>query len=192
MINHTIEALIKFIEKAERLGKYPRNTSQGYMAAIRLAIKGLTEDEPRTIEYLKGNAVELFSRQHDLPLSPQSIPVYIARVRKVCSDYQQYGVDATKIYSWNRSKRERRNTKRPKEEPIATNNTDNDPSSLNTSFGGARTAVETKLYVVQWSLRSDLVVRLELPVDLNSYDVDKLKDSLDLELKHIQRGKKSE
>jgi hypothetical protein len=180
----SIGALKGFIEKAVKLGKYPSNTAAGYFAAIKTAERALLEDEPKSIDYLVDHVQELFVRQNDLQLSPQSIPVYIGRIKKVCADFRTYGTDATAIYRWNRTARKRTSkSSETKEEksPIAENH-----NSVNQSENGFTQHLQTindiKLNLVSWRLRPGVVIRIELPEDLNDKDVKKIKALLDVEL----------
>ncbi|MBS1655922.1 MAG: hypothetical protein JSU05_13810, partial [Bacteroidetes bacterium] len=95
-----ISDLIEFIQKAIKLAKYNSNTGNGLLYAVRAAEKGLLVEEPKDIEYLVSHMEELFFRQKDLNLSPQSQDVYFTRIRRVVEDYKKYGQDAKSIYSW--------------------------------------------------------------------------------------------
>ncbi len=179
-----IEGLKTFIDKAVKLGKYPANTASGYLAAIKTAEKSLLEDEPRTIEYLLSHVQELFVRQNGSALSPQSIPVYIGRIKSVCTDYKTYGNDGTSIYRWSRTMRKRKE-KAPEQKEIKTNGSDTvPPENLNeNSFvSPPQTSNGIKVNMVSWRLRPGVVIRIELPEDLNEQDVKKIKALLDIEL----------
>ena len=178
-----IDALKPFIDKAVKLGKYPTNTAAGYFAALKTAERALTDEEPRTIDYLHDHVQELFVRQNDLQLSHQSIPVYIGRIKKVISDFRPYGTDATAIYRWNRTLRKRtsKNSEAKEVKPPTETNGSVDQSEN----GFAQNAQETsgvKLNVLSWRLRPGVVIRIELPEDLNDKDVKKIKALLDVEL----------
>jgi len=180
----TIEGLRTFVDKAVKLGKYPANTAAGYLAAIKTAERALIEDEPKTLEYLLGHIAELFVRQNDLGLSPQSIPVYIGRIKSVSSDYKTYGADGTAIYRWNRTIRKRKE-KVPEQKEVKTNGSEiANQGEIETTFGRTSGAADTvhKLNIVSWRLRPGIVIRIELPEDLNDQDVKKIKALLDVEL----------
>ncbi len=179
-----IDALKVFIEKAVKLGKYPTNTAAGYFAAIKTAERALLEEEPKTIDYLVDHVQELFVRQNDLQLSHQSIPVYIGRIKKVCADFKSYGTDATAIYRWNRTirKRSSKNSEAKEEKPSAAENTSSVNQNDNGFVQNSQSIGDVKLNLVSWRLRPGVVIRIELPEDLNDKDVKKIKALLDVEL----------
>jgi len=177
-----IDGLKSFIEKAIKLGKYPSNTGAGYSAAVKTAERALLNDEPRTLDYLLGHLEELFVRQN-VNLSPQSIPIYVGRVKTVLSDYKTYGVDGSAIYNWNRKKRTQKTkgtkgdsgtSKVDQEEKMA-------PPDAGTQFASASNP--QKLNLLSWRIRPGLMIRIELPEDLTDQDVNKIKALLDVELK---------
>lgn len=180
----TIEGLKTFIDKATKLGKYPINTAGGYLAALKVVEKALLEDEPKTMDYLLDHLEELFVRKNDGTLSPQSIPVYIGRVRKVSSDYKTYGSDGTAIYRWNRTIRKRKTkAEEPIEEKVNGNGAEPKEEVKQELFTPVTTASDgTKLNLALWRLRPGVMIRIELPEDLNDQDVKKLKALLDIEL----------
>ena len=179
-----IEGLKSFIEKAGRLGKYPANTASGYIAAIRTVEKALLDEEPKTIDYLLSHLQELFVRRNDSQLSPQSLPVYIGRIKTVCSDYKTYGSDGASIYKWNRSVRKRK--EKPPETKEVKNTRENPAEQIdppeNSFASNQSTTTGTKLNIMSWRLRPGVVIRIELPEDLNAQDVKKMKALLDVEL----------
>jgi hypothetical protein len=177
-------SLRDFIEKATKLNKYPSNTSAGYLAAIKLVEAGLLEDEPKTLEYILSRVEELILRKSIDTLSPQSIPIYVGRFKTVCKDYITYGRDGTSIYKWNRTIRKRKaRVEEPKEEKINNNDTELKTEAKHETFVPVTMTTDgTKLNIVSWRLRPGVVVRLELPEDLNEQDVKKLKALLDIEL----------
>jgi hypothetical protein len=173
-----------FVDKATKLGKYPSNTANGYLAAIKMVEAGLLQDEPKTMDYIIGHVEELIVRRSDDTLSPQSIPVYVGRFKTVCKDYASYGQDGTSIYRWNRTIRKKREkTPELKEEKINGNGTEHREEAKQEVFAAVTTTADgTKLNLVSWRLRPGVVVRIELPEDLNEQDVKKLKALLDIEL----------
>ena len=178
------DGLKSFIEKAVKLGKYPVNTAAGYIAAIKTVERAILNDEPKTIDYLLSHLEELFVRQNDLQLSPQSVPVYIGRIKAVCNDYKTYGTDGTSIYRWNRTVRKRKE-KLPeiKESKTTISEVLNQQESVENAFGtNSQISNGTKLNIVSWRLRPGVVVRIELPEDLTEQDVKKIKALLDIEL----------
>ncbi|MFN8251574.1 MAG: hypothetical protein U0V75_06795 [Ferruginibacter sp.] len=178
------DALRAFIEKAVKLGKYPANTASGYIAALKTVERAFLSEEPKTIEYLLSHLEELFVRQNDLQLSHQSVPVYIGRIKKVCSDFNTYGTDATAIYRWNRTIR-KRTSKVPETKEVKQNSNENNntvENSENSFSQNPQVSDGVKLNVVSWRLRPGVVIRIELPEDLNENDVKKIKALLNIEL----------
>jgi len=178
------DGLRAFIEKAVKLGKYPANTASGYIAALKTVERAFLNEEPKTIEYLLSHLEELFVRQNDLQLSHQSVPVYIGRIKKVCSDFNTYGTDATAIYRWNRTIR-KRTSKVPETKEVKQNSNENNntvENSENSFSQNPQVSNGVKLNVVSWRLRPGVVIRIELPEDLNENDVKKIKALLNIEL----------
>ena len=95
-----ISDLLEFLQKAIKLAKYNSNTGGGMVNAIKAAERGLLAEEPKDIDYLVSHMEELFFRQKDLGLSPQSQAVYFTRIRRAVEDYKKYGSDAKAIYAW--------------------------------------------------------------------------------------------
>jgi len=179
----SIEGLKSFIDKAVKLGKYPANTASGYLAAIKTVERAILDDEPKTIDYLLSHIEELFIRQTDLQLSPQSVPVYIGRIRTVCKDYKTYGADGSSIYRWSRTIRKRKEKiPEQKESNNPSTTPQQDPIENNFSQSPVQNSNGTKLNIVSWRLRPGVVVRIELPEDLTEQDVKKIKALLDIEL----------
>ncbi|MCC7525537.1 MAG: hypothetical protein IT250_11990 [Chitinophagaceae bacterium] len=178
------DALKAFIEKAVKLGKYPANTASGYLAALKTVERAFLTEEPKTIEYLLSHLEELFVRQSDLQLSPQSVPVYISRIKKVCNDFNTYGTDATAIYRWNRTIRKKAlKSQEAKEVKPASNDMNNGSESSENNFSqNQQVSNGVKLNTVSWRLRPGVVIRIELPEDLNETDVKKIKALLNIEL----------
>jgi len=187
-----ISDLIEFLQKAIKLAKYNSNTGGGLLNAIRAAERGLLPEEPKEIDYLVDHMEELFFRQKDLALSPQSQAVYFTRIKRAVDDYRRYGVDAKAIYAWSpklkpkkasSSNQAKKNATPKQGEPIDIDddrpviyarNESND--SVIKEVGGV------KLNVVTWRLRPGVLVKVELPQDLTKADVERIKRLLDLEL----------
>ncbi|MEJ7822495.1 MAG: hypothetical protein WKF85_09255 [Chitinophagaceae bacterium] len=182
--------LIEFIQKATKLGKYNSNTGGGILNAVKAAEKGLSNDEPKEMDYLLSHMEELFYRQKDINLSPQSLAVYFARIKKAVSDYKKYGSDAKAIYSWSPKPRTKKGTSTTSsqksednfdnEEKSAGQNSANNNESVIKEVGGI------KLNVVTWRLRPGLLVKIELPEDLTKPDVERMKKLLDLEIESFE------
>jgi hypothetical protein len=184
-----ISDLLEFLQKAIKLAKYNSNTGGGMVNAIRAAERGLLPEEPKDIDYLVSHMEELFFRQKELGLSPQSQAVYFTRIRRAVEDYKKHGLDAKAIYAWSPKLKPKKVTptakrsapsKQDEEETIEerpngfSKNDGNDP--VIREVGGV------KLNVVTWRLRPGVLVKIELPEDLNKSDVERIKKLLDLEI----------
>lgn len=177
--HETFEKLMEFVSKAEKLGKYPRNTAIATLAALKIVQKGLVDDEPDTTEYLVEHLEEIFNRKlNDMNLSSGSLQTYIARVKRAISDFQRYGQDPKTLLAW-KPKIVQRTTKSrngsPQPEGILSNPQGSFSTQTNVNLKN------TGLRTVVWSLRPDLTIQVQLPIDLNKRDVERLKKLLDLE-----------
>src|SRR5438552_218483 len=87
--NTIIQALNGFIDRAEKLGKYPANSAGALRSTVKLVGSLLTDEEPSTLDYLREHIEEIVARstQH----SAQSIHTYIGRAKRVMEDFQAYG-----------------------------------------------------------------------------------------------------
>lgn len=187
-----ISDLLEFLQKAIKLAKYNSNTGGGMLNAIRAAERGLLAEEPKDIDYLDSHVEELFFRQKDLGLSPQSQAVYFTRIRRAIEDYKKYGLDAKAIYAWSPKLKTKKSeitptAKKPvlaKPEEI-TDVTENRSTANNKNDSNDAVIKEVggvKLNVVTWRLRPGVLVKIELPEDLNRSDVERIKKLLDLEI----------
>jgi hypothetical protein len=174
----TIERLKEFLSKAEKLGKYPRNTAVAMQSALRVVEEGLLPEEPGSPEYLIEHLEEIFNRQlQKLELTEGSLQAYIGRVRRVINDYQKYGLDPKALLAWKpkiiqRALKGRNGSLQAEESVLGM-----PPLSSQLAPGSNKAALKTLL----WSLRADLSIQIQLPVDLNKKDVERLKKLLDLE-----------
>lgn len=176
-----LKSLKEFVSKAEKLGKYARNTANGILTAITKAENGLTEEEPKDLDYFKEHLQELYGRQEDLGLSIESVSIYMGRVRKAISDFQKYGTQPGAIYSWHTKTKIIKKTNGKKEE-----HEDKEIEKVNSNFQTkdeflSKEINGVKLNIVSWRLRPGVVIKIELPEDLNDNDVKKIKALLDIE-----------
>jgi hypothetical protein len=183
-----ISDLIEFIQKATKLAKYNSNTGGGILNAVRAAEKGFLPEEPKDMEYLISHMEELFLRQKDLNLSPQSQDVYFARIKRAVDDYKKYGQDARSIYSWSPKVRAKKISSK-KENNNSNNDDDDDNVQEQQSNNKAKNdeilikeVGGVKLNVLTWRLRPGVLIKIELPENLTKADVEKIKKHLDLEI----------
>lgn len=172
-----LKAVKEFVEKAQQLGKYPRNTALARLSALKVAEVGLTADEPQTPDYIRNHIEEIFSRQaHKLNLNEGSLRTYISRAKGALEDFQHYGTAPSALLSWKRSDRTRRKVR---EGGSASADT------VKLSDSGEQTGISAdigrNLKVVTWSLRPQLEIQVQLPRDFNQTDLKRLHRLLELE-----------
>jgi len=173
MANQTIKKLYDFINQAKRFAKYPQNTALGMVAALKVVEQGLLPEEPHDLQYIADHLDEIYSRQLDkLSLSPASIGTYIARVKRVISDYNKYGSDHKAWIGWKPRSVQRAPRTRPKEaSPLAAQTATHQTAGGSAPFPAARNG---QLKTLLWSLRPDLDIQIQLPRDLNKKDIQRL------------------
>jgi len=187
-----ISDLLEFLQKAIKLAKYNSNTGGGMINAIRAAERGLLAEEPKDIDYLVSHMEELFFRQKDLGLSPQSQAVYFTRIRRAVEDYKKYGLDAKAIYAWSPKLKPKKAAAAPAAKKAVPNKQEDIPETIEERANGyskndanglvIKEVGGVKLNVVTWRLRPGVLVKIELPEDLNKSDVERIKKLLDLEI----------
>jgi hypothetical protein len=176
-----LKQLKEFVQKAEKLGKYPHNTSVGMLGAIKVVEDGLVPEEPSTMDYLNDHLEEVFHRQMDrINLTSQSVQTYIARVRRAIGDFESYGRDPKALLAWKprvvqRASRSRKDDSKP-EIPIASPADSYLLHAQQTALSGS-----ANLKNLVWSLRHNLNIMIQLPTDLNVRDVERLNKLLRLE-----------
>ncbi len=175
----TIKAVRDFLDKAQKLGKYPRNTGAAMTAALRVVEEGLTDDEPQSLEYLLDHIEEIFHRQlQRLKLTGGSLQTYISRVRRLLTDFQKYGQDSKAMLAWKpkiiqRTSRDR-NGPTSSEGPLVFG----EVTAGSQVIGSTR---DSRLRTHVWALRPDLMIQIQLPTDLTKKDVNLLQKRLELE-----------
>ena len=97
-----IEDLYEFIDRAVRNRKYPSSTAQGLKAALRIFETELNDEERGSIDKIKENVDQIY---HSVSLknknvAQSSLATYKVRLAKVIRDFEQYGVDPTKMNNW--------------------------------------------------------------------------------------------
>ncbi|MBI4823166.1 MAG: hypothetical protein HY805_02915 [Nitrospirae bacterium] len=169
-----IGQLEEFVKKSEKLGKYPSSTAMSMLSVLKIVAEGLTDDEPSDLDYITEHLEEIFHRQmNHLQLSQASLGTYISRVRRIISDFKTYGQNIKAFHAW-KPKLVQRVAKRTQSEALSTVPSMPLPQQISSTQKNMRTLV--------WSLRPDLVIQIQLPVDLNKNDVTRLKKLLDLEV----------
>lgn len=174
------ELLEEFIKRAERLGKYSNNTASGMYSALKIVVEGVADDEPSDLAYVLEHLEEIFHRQlNKLNLSQASINTYIARVKRIISDFKIYGQDTKAFHAW-----KPKITRRDIRSRTTTSDQVEDLGATSTGMSSIKDDGNLKnsaLRTLTWSLRPNLLIQIQLPVDLNVNDVARLKKLLDLE-----------
>jgi hypothetical protein len=160
MESKTLSALHRFTYKAEKLGKYRPGTAAGFRAALRALQEGLTLDDPDDPGYVSDHLEDILHRQVEkTELAPTTLHTYLQRVTRVLNDWRAYGQNPKALLNWHPKTVERRSR-----------------------YQIARQAEESRLKTLTWSLRPDLVIQLQLPIDFNTEDFARLRKFLELEL----------
>ena len=63
--NTIIQALNGFIDRAEKLGKYPANSAGALRSTVKLVGSLLTDEEPSTLDYLREHIEEFIERYYN-------------------------------------------------------------------------------------------------------------------------------
>lgn len=104
------DQLRDFIEVAEKNRKYTKNTALGKRTALKLFEAEFNDQEKESLSTVKENFDKIFQAVHNankLKMSAESLSTYKKRVKGLISDYEKYGVDTTKMASWNPAQRVR-------------------------------------------------------------------------------------
>jgi len=107
MVN-TIQILTEFIGAAKKSRIYPDNTAYAFKAALRLFEPELTDEERESFDTFKNHFEQIYRSVHSknqAKFTASSLAVYRRRLLSLISDYEKYGVDPTKMASWDRPSR---------------------------------------------------------------------------------------
>lgn len=155
------DVLSAFVDRAEKMGKYPANSAGALKSTVKLASSLISDEEPRTLEYLREHADEIFARStaHSGP----SIQSYIGRMKRLIEDYQSYGSPQSAMLNWKPNQRSFVKKARPANKTEAT-------SEEAPLIGSSATNTN----VLSLALRENVKVRLDLPPDLTSDEADRI------------------
>lgn len=101
-----IDTLIEFINRAERDRQYPPNTAVAFKRPLLLVSPELTDEEKESMGTLESHVDQILNaiyQRGNSNLSASSLEEYKRRIRRVISDYKNYGTDPSKMASWNRA-----------------------------------------------------------------------------------------
>lgn len=100
-----IDILNDFIDKAQRSRKYQPNVASNFKSPLKLLKSELTSEEENSLQLFKKNLDQIFNSiftKGNKNISAISVEVYKRRIKSLISDYEQYGIDASKMASWDR------------------------------------------------------------------------------------------
>lgn len=96
--------LYTFIERAVKSRKYPDNTGYALKVALSLFESELNDEEHNSLDVFKKNLDQIYRSvcsKNSTKYSAGSLATYKARVIRTVKDYEHYGIDPTKMASWN-------------------------------------------------------------------------------------------
>lgn len=172
-----IESLNTFITIAEKNRKYPPATAGGRKAALKMFSAELTEDEKGSFETFKNNLNKIYAeiaRKNSTNMSAATLEEYKRRVKATLSDYEQYGIDPTKMNTWNPPTRVVSKTRAKPSEAAARAETAKSPQAGNVSSQmdiGPSAADNTKIEI---SLRPGVKAFIIVPIDITKAEAMKV------------------
>lgn len=99
-----VKELSEFIDRAVKSRKYQEGTAQGIRSALKLFERELNEDELASLDLFKERFESIYKSvcsSNARNFTAGSLETYRKRVSKLISDYEKYGIDPTKMSSWN-------------------------------------------------------------------------------------------
>ena len=107
-MTNILNEIEKFVDIAVRNRKYPQNTAVGFHTVLRMVKPELNEEEQNSLDTIKKNLDQIFNTLHSK--NPKkwtivSIEVYKKRLKRLINDYENYGIDTSKISNWDRKPR---------------------------------------------------------------------------------------
>lgn len=160
---NTFDALQTFIDRAEKMGKYPANSAGALKSTLKIASSLISDEEPRTLDYLREHADEIFARS--TAHSGQSIQAYISRMKRLLEDFQAYGTPQSAMLGWKTAPRN------ISKKPRAVNKAESEGEGEEEA---PRSQAASNTNVLSLALRENVKVRLDLPPDLTSEEADRI------------------
>jgi len=172
--------LYDFIDAAERSRKYPSNTAQAYKAALRLFETELNDEERESLDKVMGSIDQIYRsviNKNSKNISLTSLATYKSRFVKVLMDYDQYGVDPTKMANWN-VKTIVRNKKAANQAKLLNTASNEEPTSVTASqtLNGKGDNINR----IELSISLDRKCYLIVPRDVTVDEAKKIRSALDL------------
>ena len=170
---HKYSNLYEFIDFAKGNRKYPENTANGLKSALKIFEKELNIDELNSVDLVEDNIEEIFINavSNNKDKSIGSLNTYKARVLKVITDYQKYGVNPSKMQGWNANPHKAiAKILKKKDTP------DKEQDSNKTVLSDA---TNTPVHKIKLSLRSGQRSLIIIPRDISPNETKMIKDILD-------------
>ena len=175
MSKQNFNSLIEFVDSAEKNRKYLHNTAYGLKAALKLFGAELNQEEKDSLEFFKKNFEQIFSsvdRKNKKDFTASSLLTYKSRVQKTMNDFKRYGLDASKMATWNPSVRKRGNPK------SATKDQGNN-SSVQTSSVFDKQEAQGLTNRFELAIREDATALIVVPANLTLAEANKIKKQID-------------
>lgn len=96
--------ILKFIDAAQKSRKYLPGTANNLRRSIKILESSLNEQEKGSLDLVSEHIDQIFYeyyQQNQASVSASSVETYKSRVKKAIRDYQKYGLDPSKMVSWN-------------------------------------------------------------------------------------------
>lgn len=176
-MSKTYQHLFEFIAAAEKSRKYPSSTATSYKTPLRLIENELNEEEKESFETFKSHIDQIFQSfysKNPSKMSAASYEEYKRRVKRLIDDYEKYGVDPTKMASWNRPVIIRKSNQQTHESKLSAANIDVPESNSGRPLeqGGAMNRFE-------FVFPPNRKVIILTPSDLNKEEARKIKAYID-------------
>lgn len=172
-MNDTIQTLTDFLQAAEKNRKYPANTVYGIKAALRLFSQELTDEEKESIDTFKAHFEQInqsvFTKNKS-KVAAASLETYKRRIQGLIRDYEKYGIDPTKISSWERPIKKATGRKTVETETTKSSNEKHEHDSINEPS----LDMGTPMHRLELSLRPSVKAIILLPANLTKEEADKV------------------
>lgn len=162
--------LYNFIDLAKNNRKYPANTANGLKSALKIFEKVLNVDELNSVDLIEDNIEEIFISAvgKNKDKSIESLNTYKARLLKVISDYQKYGIDPSKLQGWTIK------TDKPIVHKFIKKDTiDKEQDKTQIALSDP---TNTPVHKIELCLRSDAKAILSVPKNITAREVQMIKD----------------
>ncbi|HSX10075.1 MAG TPA: hypothetical protein VLF93_08030 [Candidatus Saccharimonadales bacterium] len=175
-MNDIVNQLTDFIEIAKKNRKYPSGTAIGRSAALNLFAQELNEQERNSIETFKNNFDQIYQsvyNKNKSKMSIESLETYKGRINKLIKDYEEYGVDPSKLANWNRPARKVRQSASISKKNKKSGPVDEEKNQTNITNN------DLELSRYELPLRPGTKAIILIPSDITKSEVSKLKKYFD-------------